>query len=234
MKVKFLILFFAMGWIFSSYSSEFLGRFGIVYEIKERDLIEELYEAARKVDYEKIRKDFKKKILNYQPENLIRLKKAKKTEIYFVDYEYELPVDVKIPVNGEWKVLYKKGFKFKPLKFVKFKPIDLLIFDGSDEKQLSFVKKYFIDKKIRVKYVICDGNYREVMKKLKVPVYYLFGKMFEPMGLKYSISRVSVDLKQGKFRIDVYALDEKGNLLSKDYILNKDSYLEKKAISGKN
>ena len=231
----FMALFLTFLISFSSFGKEvYLGKFGRVYEIKEKDLIKEMYERAKKVDYKKERKKIKNEILHFKPKDLEKLEKADKSQVYYVDYVTELQQDIVLPVNGEWKTIYKKGYKYRPLKYLKVKPIDLLVFNGKDKGELEFVKKNFVDKKIRVKLVLCDGEYRDVAKKLKAPVYYLFGNV-QPLNLKKSISRVSVDTEKGKFKVTVYAVDEKGRLIDRDkYTLDSNSELVRKNEKVKN
>jgi len=213
---------------FYSYGVD-IGTYGRVYKIAEKDMLEEMMEKAKKIDYKKIREKVKNYILNYKPKDLPHLTRAKKSYIYYVDYVYELPEDIKIPTKDGFKVLYKKGYKFRPIKYLRYKPVDLLIFNGNDIHEILFVKKHFIDKKIRVRLVLSDGNYRKVVKKLNVPVYYAYGKYFSRFKLRNTVSRVTVDINKGKFLITVYAVDKEGNLKDDDkYYLDENSYLRKK------
>ncbi|WP_293443614.1 hypothetical protein [Persephonella sp.] len=195
-----------------------LGVFGSVYKIREKDLLIELKEKASSIDYEKIRKEYETKIKNYRPPDLVTLEKAKKSKVYYYIPWAEVPQDVYGVKNGKLVLLYKKGDRFNPLKYLPFKPIDLVIFNGKDKGEVAFVKKHF--KGERVAFLITDGSFYRVSKELGVPVYYFEGpNLKERLGVRETVSRVTVDGE--KLKITVFAVDKKGSLKEKRYSVKK-------------
>ncbi|WP_029523608.1 hypothetical protein [Persephonella sp. KM09-Lau-8] len=193
-----------------------LGVFGSVYEIKEKDLLLEIKQKASSIDYEKIRKEYENKIKNYRPPDIVVLEKAEKSKVYYHIPWAEVPEDVYGVKNGKLVLLYKKGDKFNPLKYLPFKPIDLVIFNGDDKGEIAFVKKYF--KNERVAFLITEGSFYKVSKELGVPVYYFEGKnLKDRLGVKETVSRITVDGE--KLKITVFAVDEKGDLKEKKYAI---------------
>jgi len=191
-----------------------LGLLGSVYQIKEKDLLLEIKQKASSIDYEKIRKEYEDRIKNYRPPDLVVLEKAKKSRIYYYVPWAEVPEDVYGVKNGKLVLLYKKGDRFNPLKYLPFKPIDLVIFNGEDEGEVAFVKKHF--KNERVVFLITDGSFYRVSKELGVPVYYFGGSnLRERLGVRETVSRVTVDGE--KLKITVFAVDKKGSLKEKKY-----------------
>jgi len=200
-----------------------LGTFGSVYNIAEKDIIEELKERASSIDYDKIRKEYRKKIRNYRPSDIVFLEKAKESRVYYHIPWAVVPEDIWGVQDGRLVLLYEKGAKFNPLKYLPYKPIDLVVFNGADEGELKFVKKYF--SKERVAFLITDGSYYEVSKRLNRRVFYFSGNV-DRLGVRNTISRVTVD--GDRLKITVFAVSEEGELVDGNKYVVRQGFLFKK------
>lgn len=181
-----------------------IGTYGNTYPIAEKDAIVEIEEKVRKLDYEKIRKDLEVKLKNYRPSDLKPLPPAEKTYSYYVDMTHTLEADIP-RVDSKGKVvgtLYPKGFTFNPVEYLVADPPPLVVFNGKNKKETQWVKKNY--EQLPVMFVITDGDWTEVAKEMKRPVYYLKEIMVDKLKLK---NTVSVVYREGKYmRVDVYAM----------------------------
>ena len=145
-----------------------LGTVGRVYAIAEKDCLNEIREKAKKLDWDKIKKESIEKAEKYKPEDLIQLPKATQNKTFLVDMSYTLENDVP---GKDGKIIYPKGYRFNPLKYIDY-PITLVVIDGSDSDQVQWFQNSKYAKNYRVRLLITDGYYVELRKKLKRPVYY--------------------------------------------------------------
>jgi len=176
------------------------------YPIVEPDLLQEIEKAVSKVNPENIIQDLRQKLHNYRPPFLVYLPPAEKSYQYEVDMTYELEFDIpKVNERGEIVgVLYPKGYKFNPLKYLKYPPPTLIVFNPKRKTELLFVK-HIKDKYERKKLLIVKGDVRKVIEALNEPVYYLHKLIVEKLRLKNTISIITWDLKQGVARVEVYS-----------------------------
>lgn len=156
-----------------------LGTVGRVYPIAEKNCLNEIKEKAKKLDWEKIRKEGIEKAKRYKPENLAKLPKATQDRTFLVDMSYTLENDIP---NGEGGIMYPKGYRFDPLKYIDY-PIKLVIIDGSDSDQVAWFQNSSYAKDYRVRLLITDGYHFELRKKLKRPVYYAHRLIVERLQL---------------------------------------------------
>ncbi len=198
-KVK--VLYLVSIWFLFSISAQ-----SATYPIREPDLLTEIQERAKYVNYSAIRKRFEELYKHYKPKEIVQLPPAKKSYSYLVDMTYELPFDVpKVDRNGRIVgILYPKGFKFNPLKYIPVDPPVLVIFDGDRKEEVGWVKKHFKDFPVYHKLIITDGNWQKLTKLFKEQVYFLTPEIQERLKLKETISVVR---REGDYmRVDVIAV----------------------------
>ncbi len=159
-----------------------LGSFGQTYPIWEPDALQELQERASQVDWKKhINPEaLKKKVWEYQPQDLARLSRAQKDRIFQVDMSYTVPKDIP---DGRGGILYPAGYRFNPLEYVSY-PQVLVVFDGSDPDQVKWFKDspYLLEP--RAKPMVAGGNAFEVMNQIGRPVFYLPYEVRDRLQLK--------------------------------------------------
>jgi len=184
---KLKVLYSIPIWLFFSFSS-----MSATYPIKEPDLLTEIQERAKYVNYSAIRRRFEELYKNYKPKEIVRLPPAKKSYSYLVDMTYELPFDVpKVDRSGRIVgILYPKGFKFNPLKFIPVDPPVLIVFNGNSKEEVKWVEKHIKSFPAYHKLIITDGNWQKLTKKFKEQVYFLTPRMKERLNLKETISVV--------------------------------------------
>ena len=176
------------------------------YQIAEPDLLAEIEEKAEHIDYSAIRKKLEKMYRHYKPKDIVQLPPAKRSYSYLVDMTYELPFDVpKVDKNGRIVgILYPKGFKFNPLKFIPVDPPVLIIFNGNRKEEVEWVEKHLKSFPAYHKLIITDGNWQKLTEKFKEQVYFLTSRMKERLNLKETISIV---IRDGDYmRVNVHAI----------------------------
>jgi conjugal transfer pilus assembly protein TraW len=145
-----------------------LGTVGRVYAIAEKDCLSEIREKAKKLDWDKIKKESVEKVKKYKPEDLVQLPKATQNKTFLVDMSYTLESDIP---GKDGKIIYPKGYGFNPLKYIDY-PITLVVIDGNDINQVDWFQDSKYAKDYRVRLLITDGYYVDLRQKLKRPVYY--------------------------------------------------------------
>ena len=164
-----------------------LGTFGSTYPIAEKDAVQEMQEAAAKVDWSKVfdKDKWKKKAEDFKPKDLVSLPKAKRTRAYTVDLTYTLPFDIpKVDRNGNVTgTLYPKGYTFNPLDYVSYPGI-LVFIDGSDKSQVEWFRRSPYFKDYRTRLLITDGNYYDLAKSMGIPVFYAMKPVVERLKIK--------------------------------------------------
>mgnify|MGYP000439194096 CR=1 FL=1 len=132
-----------------------LGTVGTTYPVAEPDALEEILEAARKVDWSKVfdRSKWAERLRSFKPPQLPELPRAARDRVRPVDLTWTLPFDIpRVNEKGEIVgILYPRGYAFNPLDYVTY-PGVLVILDGEDPLQLSWFERspYFDDPKARL------------------------------------------------------------------------------------
>jgi len=183
-----------------------LGDVGATYPIAERDVLAEIEERARAVDWGKAfdPKRMSEKIRNYRPGEMDVLPAAKKDRVFQVDVSWTLDFDIP---DGRGGILYPRGFSFNPLAHV-FLPNVLVVIDGGDERQVEWFKASPYAKDHRVMLLLCGGSYTRVMEKLKRPAFYADARIVKRFQLK-AVPAVIVQ-KGTVMEVREYALNDKG------------------------
>jgi len=179
-----------------------LGAFGTVYGIAERDALQEIEEKAKRVDWGKYfdKKKWEKKIRGYRPQNIRSLPAATKDRVRRVDPTYTLPFDIP---DGKGGILYPAGYTFNPLDYIFLSRV-LVVIDGGRREQVTWLKSlgYFRDMKTMV--LLTGGNYYDLSKELRVPVYYLDDILAERLGIE-RVPSVAVQ-KGNRMEVSEYAV----------------------------
>lgn len=146
-----------------------LGTFGNTYSIAERDGLDEIREKAKKVDWAKYfnAQNFSKRMAGHEKSFEFILPKAKADNSRLVDITYTLPFDI-YDTNG--KVLYPRGFTFKPLQYMPM-PYSIIVIDGSDKSQIKWLKASGYGTKVAAMVLTTGGETAKLIKELKRPVY---------------------------------------------------------------
>lgn len=158
-----------------------LGTVGATYPIAEPDALTDIEEAAKQVNWEKVfeKKKMEKMIRSYRPSGLISLPRTKISRSYSVDMTYTLTQDIP---DGRGGVLYPSGYSFNPLQYVSL-PNILVFINGADPEQVEWYGASPYAKEPRATLLLTDGNYAEIMEKVKRPVYYANGSLLSRMKL---------------------------------------------------
>ena len=157
---------------------------GKTYDFAEKNLLDEIQQYI-KDNKSKINKQLniykkqaKSKIDTYKPQS-IKLPMATKTRVFYPDMTYKSEFDIK-DQNGN--ILYPKGFKVNPLKYVTL-PYEIIVIDATIPQQIKWLKKQFLNT-TKYKIMLSDGNYKDVSKDLNQPVFYLTSKIIDRFKLK--------------------------------------------------
>ena len=199
-KVK--VLYSVFIWFLFSVSS-----LSATYPVKEPDLLTEIRERMKHINYSAIRKRFEELYKHYKPKEIVQLPPAKRSYSYLVDMTYELPFDVpKVDRNGRIVgILYPKGFRFNPLRYIPVDPPVLIVFNGNSKEEVKWVKKHIKSFPAYHKLIITDGNWQELTKKFKEQIYFLTPGIKERLNLKETISVV---IREGDYmRVKVIAVN---------------------------
>lgn len=177
-------------------SAKTIGVVGQTYSITEKDALSEMQERANNVDWSKTldKKKAEKQVKNYKPKNLKSLPRAVADKVYSVDMTYTLDMDIK-DANGS--LVYPKGYTFNPLQYVSL-PNNLVFINGDDKLQIEWFMSSEYAKDINTMLMLTDGNYYNVNKKLKIPVYYATSDMLDRFGIRAvpSVARQSGDVME--------------------------------------
>jgi len=160
-----------------------VGTFGALYPIAESDLLDELRNRAASTDWKKYfdTDRMEEKVKKYRPEGTAVLSKAEKSQVRRVRYVYTLDFDV--PDNFG-HVLYPKGYTFNPIAYLHLWLPKIVVIDASDKKQIDWFDKSGMNSDDKVTLLITDGDYYDIAKRLKRPVFYLSELVAEKLDLR--------------------------------------------------
>jgi len=79
-------------------------------------------------------------------------------------------LDRDIP-DGKGGILYRKGYTFNPLDYVRFSRM-LVIIDGNDRRQVEWFIRSRWHRDMNATLLLTDGNWFKVSERLKRPVFY--------------------------------------------------------------
>jgi len=179
------------------------------YDIVENDALQEMQEKGKKV-LPKIKKEVekeKKELLNFKGSTL---KPASKNYTYYIDPTYTLEEDMMYYDQKEkqWKILYPKGYKFNPIKYIPYKPQPLVIFNYCNKDELNYVKNLIKDNPLNY-ILINSGCPLKDIKDTNLRIYFLTEDIKQKFKLKETISIVDVDMQKKLIKISVISIKSK-------------------------
>ena len=179
------------------------------YDIVENDALQEMQEKGKKV-LPKIKKEVekeKKELLNFKGSTL---KPASKNYTYYVDPTYTLEEDMMYYDQKEkqWKILYPKGYKFNPIKYIPYKPQPLVIFNYCNKDELNYVKNLIKDNPLNY-ILINSGCPLKDVKDTNLRIYFLTDDIKQKFKLKETISIVDVDMQKKLIKVSVISIKNK-------------------------
>jgi conjugal transfer pilus assembly protein TraW len=177
-----------------------VGREGVTYAIKEKDLLEVIQHRLSEVDLLKLQENIqaalREEVKTFRLKDAVSgLPPATKGRQYRVDLTYTVPQDIK-DLHGN--VIYPKGHKLNPLKVLSDQgisyPLMLLVINGEREAELEWFTQSRFDNE-RVKLLITDGYPYQLGERLKRPVYHLTAAIRERLRIMETPSLVYWPLK---------------------------------------
>lgn len=172
-----------------------LGIHGNTYQIKEKNLLEEIQEKLQEAKKDgrlyKFQNSVKQQMFDQanNPKPIDGIVKATSNREWIYDPSVSWPDDLK-DQNG--KVFYHAGTKVNPLDKISLSKI-LLFIDGSDSDQVKWALDIYKKRKARAKIILVRGKIIDLMKKNKVRLY------FDQKGVlttKFSIHAVPASVEQ--------------------------------------
>jgi len=185
-----------------------------IYEIKEQDLITEIENKVPELEnhIKEQKKKITKKIEDYAGEHLAS---ANISRVKYIDPSYTLNKD--IPKYNQFGhkegILYKKGYKFNPIEYIKTLPPDFIVFNVCNENERDYVKDLIKEYENKVKdYMLVNSGCKNIdIKKtdFKGKVYFLTQQMKNKFKLEHTISVVYIDKDKKRIAIKEIVADVK-------------------------
>lgn len=150
------------------------GIVGTTYQIKERNLLEEIQEklqlAKKDGKLDKFQEQVKNNIFQQinEPKSVNLPKNASENRQWFYDPSVELPYDLK-DQNG--KVFYKAHTKVNPLEKISLSK-SLIFINGLDSKQVKWAIDQYHKKNSKVKIILTQGKIIDLMIAKKIRFYF--------------------------------------------------------------
>jgi len=187
------------------------------YEIKEQDLITEIENKVPELEnhIKEQKKKITKKIEDYAGE---QLSSAFTNKVKYIDPSYTLNKDIpKYNQFGQKNgILYKKGYKFNPIDYMKTLPPDFIVFNVCNENEREYVKDLIREYENKVKdYMLVNSGCKNInIKKtdFKGKVYFLTQQMKNKFKLEHTISVVYIDKEKKKIAIKEIVTDVKKDI----------------------
>lgn len=177
MYYKFISIIFALLLLSSTALNavaEDLGVIGPTYEIIERDLIETIQKRFMRMEQSgelsKMQEDYKRRVVDSieRPRPVPGIRSTEVARTFYIDPTYTLAHNVQ---DSSGKILYPAGTKINPFDYERMNKV-LLFFDGRDEKQVAFAKRFIAESKMSVKPILIAGEPLKLMREWKTHVYY--------------------------------------------------------------
>lgn len=193
MKKTLLVLSFLL--FSKSATATDLGIHGVTYQIKEKNLLEEiqekLQEAKKDGRLDKFQNGVKKQMMGQanNPKPVSGIVDAVSDREWLFDLSVSWPEDLK-DQNG--KIFYRAGTKVNPLDKISLTRV-LLFINGDNEAQVKWALHNFKQRQGRAKIILVKGRVIDLMKKNKVRFY------FDQNGVlikKFSIKAVPASVEQ--------------------------------------
>lgn len=163
---------------------------GDTHEFAEKDMLEAIYQHIEDNKPQimdrlnKAKEKIKEKVKNYKPKGLIPLKPALKDRVFYPDMNYTLDRDI-TDING--RTIYKKGFTFNPLEYVKIN-YGIVVINGKNRKEVEWFKNSKYANTIAYRLLITDGSYYDLIKELNQQVFYCLPEITKRFKLEHTPS----------------------------------------------
>jgi len=163
---------------------------GELYEIKEKDALEEIYEKARNVNSNMLKQEMIRKAEESLNVNYSFQKACKSRKFTYLPL-YTLSFDIK---DEKGRVIYPKGYTFNPLDYMPsvISSYRIVFFNGKSEVE----KKWLLGQKDLVErgiLIAVKGNIRELVYFFKRPIYAFNDEMKERFKIEKTPSIVSFE-----------------------------------------
>ncbi|MBQ3033055.1 MAG: hypothetical protein IJD28_01635 [Deferribacterales bacterium] len=183
MRMIFKILLFATFPI-AAFAVD-LGSIGQLYDIKERDLLEEIQERAANINWQnfidKSKTDLQSKVGSVS----LQLPKASENKTYYID----LTTTLDYPIytrdrKGKPLLLYPKGYTFNVLNHTKLRK-RFIFFDGTRPEEVAWFKDKYA-KNLNAMPILSEGNALAFSKEIEREAYILDATIISRLKLKVS------------------------------------------------
>lgn len=150
------------------------GIIGATYQIKEKNLLEEIQEKLQLAKKDGRLNKFQEQVKNNifqqinEPKSHNFLKNAIENRQWFYDPSVHLPYDLK-DQNG--KIFYKAHTKVNPLEKISLSK-SLIFINGVDPNQVKWAIDQYHKKKSKVKIIITQGKIIDLMSAKKIRFYF--------------------------------------------------------------
>lgn len=158
---------------FNAFSKD-LGIHGQVFEITEKDLLEEIQQKLTRLhkngtldDIQKQHALHARKVIE-RPKAVEGITRTKHARVWFHDPSLLIPKDIK---DHQGRIIAKAGTVINPLDTVEFaRPFIFL--DGRDKEQISWLKQSFKLDESTLKIILINGTPLTLSEELAMPVYF--------------------------------------------------------------
>jgi conjugal transfer pilus assembly protein TraW len=176
-----------------------LGTYGEVWEIKEKDVVEEIKDKLFKMESNGLLEKHNKKILEKTRQNINRPKafeNIKHTIIpreYRYDPTYSYPQDLK---DHKGQVFYKAGTKVNPFDHISLS-YELLLLDGDSKEHVTWAVDKYKKAKIKPLLILVKGEPLNLSKTHNIHIYFdQYGHISKKLGIKQVPAVVAQEGKQ--------------------------------------
>lgn len=172
--------------------SKDLGQYGVVYPIKEKSLLELIYQKLGKAqktgDIDKLQKEFQNRVkASIEKPTGSTISSAMQSRNWLFDPSVTLKKDI---LNHEGIIVAKAGTIINPLKYVKMSK-NLVFINGELKKEIRFAKEK-LKENINNKIILVNGNIKDVNKELEHAVYFdQESKFIKKFGIEHTPAVVS-------------------------------------------
>lgn len=144
-----------------------LGAAGDTYPVNEPDIMEQFRNGA--AGRAKLLEELRRQIKDHRPRDLHHLSRAERNSTFMVDISIIQDENI---VDTEGKIIYPKGYRFNPLKYITL-PGAMVVIDGDDPEQVEWFRKSPYSGDRRVRLLLSGGQAPDLIDKLQRPVFYL-------------------------------------------------------------
>lgn len=170
---------------------------GKTYSIAEPDIVQETMQRAAALDWQAIKKRINVRAKVREGSHI--LPRAEQDAEYLVDLTYTLPFDIP---DGKGGILYPKGYRFDPVKYVQL-PFRIGVI-GKSNAELEWAKQQGGN----IFWMTSGGDPYLMTKELKAPVFLYTERVHERLRLR--ATPVLITQKKGRLVARQYAVADEG------------------------